>query len=112
MMGGIRTLRALAIIIGMAILAYLLLRAQASQFKREAFSGIVDSVYWNKVAPVFIVDGYEHELTVAPVNGVPEIDKIAKKGDSIFKKRNSDTVILVHLNHQILKYTQTQSIYR
>jgi hypothetical protein len=82
------------------------------QFHNQAFSGIVDSWYRGaKTKTFFIVIGrHSHDCDVVSLSAAPPIDQIIAKGDSIYKKQNTDTVTLVHQKKYVFKYILNKGI--
>jgi len=81
------------------------------QFHNQAFKGIVDSIYRGRKTDAFFIsiDGFGREFDVRPLAKAPPIEKIVTKGDSLFKKQYTDTVILFH-QQQVFKYTLNRGI--
>ena len=83
------------------------------QFHNQSFSGTVDSAYRGRKSNAFyiVIDGYSHEFDVLPLSAAPAIDKIVAKGDSLYKKQNTDTVVLVHQKKYVFKYVLNRGIF-
>src|ERR1700733_1332171 len=91
--------------VGVALVVFMAIMFLSNrQFHNEAFSGTVVTSYWRKNSFVIETNNSARAFDVHPVAGVPPINKIVAKGDSLFKKQFTDTVILVHQNH-VFKYT-------
>ena len=106
-----KSVRSVLLIGGMLAAAIMFMFLGNRQFHNQAFNGIVDSTYRSEKNDAFFIaiDGFGREFDVRPLSKAPPIEKIVAKGDSLFKKQNTDTVVLVH-QKQVFKYTLNRGV--
>src|ERR1700722_12991797 len=83
---------------GLMIAGFLLWRALGpflySRAKAEAFSGLITGVQNREKLEIYI-DGNYRLLGVTPLYNAPDFSQFVSPGDSVIKKQNSDTVVLI-----------------
>ncbi len=91
-------LKRLATYAGLMIAGVLIWRALGpflySRAKAEAFSGLITDVQNREKLEIYI-DGDYRLLAITPLHSAPNFNRFVTRGDSITKKQNSDTVVLI-----------------
>ena len=96
----------LIFIIALALFLIIARRVKYKDFYHTNFNGTVDTIYRYRLYVMFYVDKEEFKIIPIALKSEPELDEVAKVGDSLFKKANSDTLNLIHAGNKYLYTVQ------
>lgn len=81
-------------------------RAKYKEFHNANFNGTIDTIYRYRSYVMFYIDKEEFRIIPIAIGNESQLDKVAKMGDSLFKKGNSDTLHLIHQGNKYLYSVQ------
>lgn len=81
-------------------------KAAHNDLNRVSLHGKLDTIYRYKDYVMLFVDSVEFRIIPTAIGSFEKLDDMAQKGDSIFKKQYSDTLILSHQGQKFLYFSQ------
>jgi hypothetical protein len=96
----------LIFIIAFALFLIIARRGKYEDFYNTNFNGTIDTIYRYRSYVMFYVNKKEFRIIPIALKNEPELDEVAKIGDSLFKKSNSDTLNLIHQGSKYLYTVQ------
>ncbi len=75
-----------------------------NSFHKANIEGPINRIYRNKDYVMIYINKVEYRIIPVSLYSAPRLDIIAKKGDSVFKRPNSDTLMLKHESDEAFHY--------
>jgi ACT domain-containing protein len=76
-----------------------------NEFHKAEISGKIDTIYRYRDYVMFYVNKVEYRIIPVSLNNSPQLDNLAKIGDEIHKRADSDKFTLIHEEDEAFEYT-------
>ena len=76
-----------------------------NEFHTAQIDGPIDTIYRYRDYVMIFVNKTEYRIIPVSLNNAPQLDVVARKGDSLYKRSGSDSLRLMHESDEAFYYT-------